>query len=63
MKRLKLKFADTEIYRLLQPMGKSNNILYDEYLQYINAFQINSETYPPKSQRTFSQICLLKLGF
>lgn len=43
-------------------MGKSNNIIYDEYLQYINAFQINSEMYPPKSQRTYSQICLLKLG-
>lgn len=43
-------------------MGKSNNVIYDEYLQYINAFQINSEMYPPKSQRTFSQICLLKLG-
>lgn len=62
MKRLKLKIGDTEIYRLLQPMGKSNSVFYDEYLQYINAFQINSEIYPPKSQRTYSQICLLKLG-
>lgn len=62
MKRLKLKLDDTEIHRLLQPMGKSESVFYEEYLQYINAFQINSEIYPPKSQRTYSQLCLLKLG-
>lgn len=42
MKRLKLKLDDVEISRFLGSITKSNNIFYDEYLQYINAFQINS---------------------
>lgn len=62
MKRLKLKLDDVEITRLLGSISKSDNLFYDEYLQYINAFQINSEIYPTKGQRTYSQLCLLKLG-
>lgn len=61
MKRLKLKLDDLEINKLLSIISKSS-IFYDEYLQYLSAFQINSEKYPANSQRNFSQLCLLKLG-
>lgn len=62
MKRLKLKLDDVEISRILNTITKSGSIFYEEYLQYLSAFQINSEKYPPQSQRTYAQICMLKLG-
>lgn len=42
MKRLKLKLDDVQISRLLSSITKSGNVMYEQYLQYMNAFQINS---------------------
>ena len=42
MKRVKLKMDEVSISRLLNSITKSGSIFYEEYLQYLNAFQINS---------------------
>lgn len=63
LKRVKLRMGETEISQLLNLITRGNpNILYEEYLQCLSAFQINSEKYPPKSSRTYVQLCLLKFG-
>ena len=62
MKRLKLKLDDLEVNKLLSIISKSSSIFYDEFLQYMSAFQINSEKYPPKNQRNYAQLCILKLA-
>ena len=43
-------------------MSKSGSLHYEEYQQYLSAFQINAEKYPAKGQRTYTQLCLLKFG-
>ena len=65
IKRLKLRMADTEITQLthLIDQNGSDDIRYEEYLQSLSAFQVNSEKYPPhEGSRTYTQLCLLKFG-
>ncbi len=38
------------------------DIVYDEYLQCLSAFQVNAEKYPINGGRTYVQLCLLKFG-
>lgn len=42
MKRLKLKLDEVEVNKLLSIISKGSSIFYDEYLQYMSAFQVNS---------------------
>jgi hypothetical protein len=42
MKRVRLRMDGVEISRLLNSITKSGSLYYDEYLQYLCAFQINS---------------------
>lgn len=62
MKRLKLRMSDVEINQFVSLVKKDNDILYDDYLQALSAFQVNAEKYPPKGSRTYVQLCLLKFG-
>lgn len=62
LKRLKLRMSDVEINQLVTLIKKENNIIYDDYLQALSAFQVNSEKYPSKGTRTYTQLCLLKFG-
>ena len=62
MKRLKLKLDEMEVNKLLSIITKSSSIFYEEYLQYLSAFQINGEKYPPKNQRNYAQLCILKFA-
>lgn len=52
-----------EVTQLTNLVSRNNNhIIYDEYLECLSAFQINSEKYPIQSSRTYIQLCLLKFG-
>ena len=62
MKRLKLRMSEVEINQFVSLVKKDDNILYDEYLQALSAFQANTEKYPVKGSRTYVQLCLLKFG-
>lgn len=63
LKRVKLHLSDLEITQLIALITRGNSSLhYDEYLQCLSAFQINSEKYPPSSSRTYVQLCLLKIA-
>ena len=60
MKRLKLRMSDEQINKLVGILSRTgSNIDYDDYLEYLSAFQINSEKYPATSSRTYVQLCLL----
>jgi Ca2+-binding EF-hand superfamily protein len=63
LKRVKLRMSEVETSQLMNLITRGNqNVQYDEYLQCLSAFQINSEKYPLKSSRTYVQLCLLKFG-
>ena len=52
-----------EINQLGNLISRGNqHLFYDDYLKALSAFQINSEKYPYKSNRTYTQLCLLKFG-
>lgn len=42
MKRLKLRMSETEINQFVNLIKKDNHIFYDDYLQSLSAFQVNS---------------------
>ena len=42
MKRVKLRMSDVEIQQFTSLIQKDNNILYEDYLQALSAFQVNS---------------------
>lgn len=63
LKRLKLQMGETEIRQLTNLLSRGGtHIQYEEYLECLSAFQVNSEKYPPKSVRTYVQLCLIKFG-
>jgi len=61
MKRLKLGFNEVEINDLVKLITKGDKLYYLEYLQFLSAFQINSEKYPSEG-RNYSQRCLIKFA-
>lgn len=62
LKRLKLRMSEMEINQFTALIKKENSIFYENYLQALSAFHVNSEKYPSKGSRTYVQLSLLKFG-
>lgn len=63
LRRVKLHLSEVEVNQLLTLVTRgSPSLQYEEYLQCLSAFQVNSEKYPAASTRTYVQLCLLKFA-
>ena len=55
--------SDEQINKLVGILARSgSSIEYDDYLECLSAFQINSQKYPATASRTYVQLCLLEFA-